>query len=188
MKKMSFYQRVCAQDANPVSFLLHVVGFFGAAYYLWYQNWEWAVLFGIVLPLIGHIYAWFNEKGKTVKMTMFREVMYAHAEPVNSVLHLIAGILAVMGFWGHNYLYLAGALGAIALGHLFGAAFMTEIAPKLVKRLTILDLMLIKFSTFFFGVLVGAYGFAFVLQFRWWFAAAVLIFAARPFAHFMLHD
>jgi len=185
---MTFFQRVCAQDANPVNFLLHMIGLVGGAFYLWNQNWQWAVLFGLILPVVGHMYAWFNEKGKSVKMTFLREVMYSHAEPVNAVLHSIGIILAAMGFWYHDYLYLCGAVAVIGVGHLFGSAFMNEIAPKLVKKLTILDLMLIKLSTFLFGALVGAYGFGFVLEFRWWFAALVVVFAARPFAHFMLHD
>ena len=187
MKKMTSCQRLCAQDANPVNFLLHVVGFIGAAYYLWNQNWQWALLF-LVLPVVGHMYGWFNEKGKAPKMTFFRELMYSHSEPVNCILHLIAVVLAVMGFWHHSYLYLGGAIAAVATGHLFGAAFMTEVAPKLIKQLNVLDLMLIKFSTFLFGMLAGAYAFGFVLEFRWWFAGLVLVLAARPFAHFMMHD
>lgn len=188
MKKMTCFQRACAQDANPVSFLLHLVGFVGAAYYLWNQEWEWALLFGLALPLAGHFYAWFTEKGKPARMTFFREVMYSHSEPVNAVLHLIGFVLLVMGFWNHSYLYLGGAIAVMAVGHLFGASFMTEVTPKLVRKLNTLDLMLIKFSTFLFGMLVGAYAFGFVLQYRWWVAALVVVFAARPFAHFMLHD
>jgi hypothetical protein len=188
MKKMTYFQRVNAHHANPVNFLLHLIGIIGAAYYLWNQNWEWAVLFGLVIPFIGGVYAWFNEKGKPVKMTMLREVMLSHAEPVNAMMHVIGIVLAVMGFWNHDYLYLAGAVAVISVGHLFGTTLMTNVSPKLTKKLTVLDIMLIKYSMLLLGVLIGAYGAEFVLQYRWWFAAAVLVFTARPFAHFMLHD
>ena len=187
-KKMTFYEKVNAQGANPVNFLLHIVGFVGGAYYLWIANWEWAVLFGIGLPVVGHVYAWFTEKGKAVPNSMLRELMYSHSEPVNAVLHFIGLVLAIMGFWNHDFVYLGGAVVLCALGHLFGATLMTDVAPKMVKRLTVMDMMLVKYSSLAFGLLIGAYASDYVVMYRWWVLAFVLVFAARPFAHFFLKD
>lgn len=188
MKKLSFYQRVNAQAANPVNFLLHLIGLIGGAYYLWNQNWQWAAAFGLFLPFIGGVYAWYTEKGKNVKMGMVRELCLSHAEPVNTVLHLIGLILAVMGFWNRDYLLLGGAVIAVSLGHLFGAALMTEVMPKMIKRLTVLDLMLMKYSSLLFGLLVGAYAMPFVLDFQWWIVGLMVVLGARPFAHFFMNE
>lgn len=182
------YHKVHAQKANPVNFLLHVVGIVGAAYYLWFNNWQWALLFGLVLPLVGHIYAWVNEKGHNPKMTMFREVMLGHAEPINATMHLIAAVLAVYGFWYHDYYYLAGAVAVGAIGHLFGTALMTNVAPKMIKKLNVLDLALIKYGSLVVGLIVGAYAAEFVITYVWWFVGAAVIMAARPVAHFFFND
>ncbi len=188
MKNMSPYQRVSAQTANPVNFLLHLIGFIGAGYYLWNQNWQWAVLFGVLLPFIGHVYTWFAEKGKNVPMNLWREIWLSHAEPVNTALHLIGFVLAVIGFWRHDYYYLAGAVAAMCVGHLFGSALMTNVMPRMIKRLGVLDLMLIKVGAFAFGILVGGYASAFVMDFRWWILGVVVVASARPFAHFFMSE
>jgi len=188
MKKMSNYHKVHAQCANPVNFLLHIIGVAGAAYYLWLNNWQWAVLFGVLLPLVGHIYAWINEKGKAPKMTMLREIMLGHAEPVNATMHLIGAVLAVYGFWHHDYYYLAGALIVIAIGHLFGTTLMTQVTPKMIKRLNVLDLALVKYSSMVCGLIIGAYAHEFIVGHIWWFVAAFFVLLARPFAHFFLND
>lgn len=188
MKKMTLLQKVCAQKANPVNLLLHLIGLVGAAYYLWLNNWEWAVLFGVVLPLVGQTYAWFVEKGHAHKMTMLREVMLSHAEPVSATMHLIALVLAVYGFWNHDYYYLGGAIMVCAIGHLFGTTLMTDVAPKMVKKLNVLDLALIKYGSIVFGLIVGAYASEFVIAYVWWFVAALFVFSARPFVHFFVKD
>ena len=83
---------------------------------------------------------------------------------------------------------LAGAVVACGVGHLFGSTLMTTVMPRMIKRLGVLDLMLMKMGTFAFGVLVGGYVSGFVMDFRWWLLGVVVVASARPFAHFFMSE
>lgn len=55
-EKANWFEKRIFEHANPVTFVLHILGAIPLVYGLWNQNSGFIVL-GIVLPWIGHIYS-----------------------------------------------------------------------------------------------------------------------------------
>lgn len=179
-------QKLALQKANPINFLLHVIGIVGAIYFLWEQNWVLALVLVILFPGVGSLYAWQVEKNKNVKMTLFREVMIAHAHPVNAFFHGVMLILLVIGLWTHDWYFIGAAIVAVCFGHLFGTAYMKEVAPARLKRLTLMDMGLIKMAMILAGAVLGAYLSAFVMQHLSWIVLAFVLLIIGPDYKFFL--
>ena len=60
-KESTWFERRILEHANPVHFVLAVVGMIIGLYGLWLHDWT-MVAIGMGLNLLGHMYTWFSRK------------------------------------------------------------------------------------------------------------------------------
>lgn len=116
---LNLLERIMVQHAHPVKLVLEVIGIMWAIYFLWQGNWQWAIVSGIGLPLLGTILVWGRDE-RRLTGTWLGKVMLMHAHPLNFVLHLVGFVPMVYGLWLHDTVYILAGLTAVILGHLWG--------------------------------------------------------------------
>jgi len=116
---MNKLQKWYGQHAHPVASILHIIGFMWAIYFLWQRNWILALIFAMVLPAIGGIYAIRDEKGKRVPLTPFRKFLMGHARPLSILFQIPGYILIIYGLWIHSTVYILLSISFFLLGTLF---------------------------------------------------------------------
>ena len=77
-----------------------------AVYFLWQGNWILALIFVIVLPAVGGIYAMQDEKGKNIPLTPLRKLLIGHAKPLSILFQIPGYILIIYGLWIHSTIYI----------------------------------------------------------------------------------
>jgi len=116
---MNKLQKWYGQHAHPVAFTFHIIGGMWAIYFLWQRNWILALIFVIVLPAIGGIYAMWDEKGKKIPLTPLRKLLIGHAKPLSILFQIPGYILIIYGLWIHSTIYILLSISFFLLGNLF---------------------------------------------------------------------
>lgn len=123
---MNKLQKWWGQHANPAAFILHIIGFMWAVYFLWQGNWILALVSVIVLPGIGGIYAMRDEKGKKITLTPLRKLLIGHAKPLSILFQIPGYILIIYGLWIHSTIYILLSISFFLLGNLFALEKITR--------------------------------------------------------------
>lgn len=116
---MNKLQKWYGQHAHPVTSIFHIIGFMWAIYFLWQRNWIFALIFVIVLPMVGGIYGMLDEKGKKVPLTPFRKLLIGHARPLSILFQIPGYILIIYGLWLHNTIYILLSISSFLLAVFF---------------------------------------------------------------------
>ena len=116
---MNKLQKWWGQHAHPVAFILHIMGGMWAVYFLWQRNWILALIFVMVLPAIGGIYAMWDEKGKKIPLTPFRKYFIGHARPLSILFQIPGYVLIIYGLWIHSTIYILLSISFYLLAMLF---------------------------------------------------------------------
>lgn len=115
---MNTLQKLMLEHLHPVKFILETIGTIWAVYFLWNQNWLWALVFGLGLPLLSTILLW-NKKLPDSR-SGYAKLALIHAHPLNLILHLIGGAVAIYGIWMHGSIAILLGVTIILVGHLWG--------------------------------------------------------------------
>ena len=115
---MTKFQRVLVGHAHPVNVVLHALGISWALYFLWQNNWYWAAIFGLGLPIVGSLAVWGMEKELT--KTPLGQLMLVHEHPVNLGFHISGWVLLAYGVWIHESTIILTAVSLGLIGHLWG--------------------------------------------------------------------
>ena len=116
---MNKLQKWYGQHAHPVAFIFHIIGFMWAVYFLWQRNWIFALIFVLILPAIGGIYATLDEKSKKIHLTPFRKLLIGHAQPWSILFQIPGYILLIYGLWIHSTIYILLSISSFLLAALF---------------------------------------------------------------------
>ena len=116
---MNKLQKWYGLHAHPVTFILHIIGFMWAVYFLWQRNWIFTLIFGVGLPAIGGIYAIHNEKSKKIPLTPLRKFLMGHARPLSVLFQIPGYIFVIYGLWIHSTIYILVSISFLLLGTLF---------------------------------------------------------------------
>lgn len=116
---MTFFERIFAQHAHPTKLILETLGALWAVYFLWQQNWIWALIFVIVLPILGTILVW-GKNEEQLSQTTLGKFMLTHTHPLNALFHIIGAVPLAYGLWVHSALYIFLGISGVVIGHLWG--------------------------------------------------------------------
>lgn len=116
---MNFLERIMVQHAHPTKLILELVGIIWGVYFLWQQNWVWAVILGLGLPTLGTILVWGKDE-EQLAATLLGKVMLMHAHPMNFLLHIVGFIPLVYGLWTHLPIPILTGITVIVIAHLWG--------------------------------------------------------------------
>lgn len=116
---MNKLEKLYGQHANPITLILHIIGFMWAIYFLWQGNWILALIFIIILPLIGGIYGILDERGKKIPLTPFRKCLMGHTRPLSILFQIPGYVFMVYGVWVHSNFYILLSISSFLLATLF---------------------------------------------------------------------
>ena len=116
---MNKLQKWYGQHAHPVAFIFHIIGGMWAVYFLWQRNWILALIFVMILPAIGGIYAIQDEKGKKIPLTPLRKLLIGHARPLSGLFQIPGYVSVIYGLWIHSTIYILLSISFFLLGELF---------------------------------------------------------------------
>lgn len=115
---MNTLQKLMLEHLHPAKFILETIGTVWAVYFLWNQNWLWAAIFGLGLPLASTLMVW-NKKLPDLR-TGYAKLALIHAHPLNLTLHIVGGAVALYGVWMHETITILVGVSIILLGHIWG--------------------------------------------------------------------
>lgn len=107
------------QHLHPTKFILELIGIMWATYFLWQQNWLWAVVAGFGLPILGSILTW-RVNTDQLRKSSYARLVLIHAHPLNILLHIVGAAITVYGLWNHQTLVILSGISVLILGHVWG--------------------------------------------------------------------
>lgn len=115
---MNTLQKLMLEHLHPAKFILETIGTIWAVYFLWNQDWLWAIVFGLGLPLISTILLW----GKKLpdSRSGYAKLALIHAHPLNLSFHVIGAAIGVYGVWNHDTVFILVGITVILIGHVWG--------------------------------------------------------------------
>ncbi len=109
---MNWLEKRAIRDSHPVAFTLDIVGITLGIFGLWNHDVAYILTGLIILPLIGHIYAYLGQN-------KIRSLMLNHLHPVNIATHISGFFIGVYGLWQHNYSLIIISIALMIIGHIY---------------------------------------------------------------------
>ena len=123
MKKYKTLEKIMLFHAEPVNFILNVIGILFFIMFLWKHSF-WYFLLSLILAIIiiGYAFGPGGFKSKRYedkKLTSLEKFFLGHTKPVNGVLHILSIIILILSFWKHSWSGILIAAVVMAIGHLY---------------------------------------------------------------------
>lgn len=118
-RNFSAMERWVLRRAHPVAIVLDLIGSIWAIYFLWLQNWQYALGIIVLERVISILLVWkvnLNELANTA----IGKIALLHLHPFNFTVQLVGLIIALIGVWQHSTVYTLAGISLIVLGHFFG--------------------------------------------------------------------
>jgi hypothetical protein len=116
---MTFFQRAYVQATHPRYAALYGIALAWSAYFLWSQNWIWALAVVVLGKSMALATVW-NEDTSRMVRTGYGKLILAHRHPVNYALHVVGLVGVAYGLWTHAGAWILAGLSVTTLGHLWG--------------------------------------------------------------------
>lgn len=115
----SFLERVILRRSHPVSIIFDVIGLIWMTYFLWQNNWRYA-LAAIVAERIVAVSTVWRIDFDALAATTLGKLGLLHLHPFNLIIQIIGTAGTIWALWNHSTLYILAGLSLIILGHSFG--------------------------------------------------------------------
>jgi hypothetical protein len=118
-KEFSMMQRMALRAAHPVSIIFYFVGAMWSIFYLWNQNWVFALAIFVAARALGFA-AVRHTHLQEMSETLLGKMALLHLHPANLAVQFIGAIVCLAGVWMHTTETILGGASLIAAGHAFG--------------------------------------------------------------------
>ena len=112
---------------HPRKIVFDSVGAIWSGYFLWNQNWHYALAAYLIMGILG-LYFTRNIDSDLMAQTTIGRIGLLHAHPINFSLNMIGLIFLIYGMWMHEERSILIGVSTIILGHFFG---WTQVNSKL---------------------------------------------------------
>lgn len=117
--RYTWLERLTLRKFHPRKIFFDLASGMWAVYFLWYQDWQRALLVGLTISLLGYISVW-NVDVEKMSETPLGKLALLHLHPFNLITQLIGLVPLVYGIWIHSTEYILGGLSIVMIGHAYG--------------------------------------------------------------------
>jgi hypothetical protein len=118
-RTFNWMERYMIRRFHPRRILLDAAVLPWAVYFLWQNEWQWAVLAMIISGVAGMI-ATSSVDAEKYGRTIFGEMALLHLHPTNIVVQFAGIAVLIWALWAHSTPGILGGLSVVFLGHLVG--------------------------------------------------------------------
>lgn len=104
---------------HPVSIIFDLIGFVWFSYFIWTNDWQYAVATIIFSRLFAAGISWDTDVFSISQTTLGRLALL-HLHPVNITIHSLGFAILIYGIWTHGAMAMLFGFSGIMLGHCFG--------------------------------------------------------------------
>lgn len=115
----TFLERIVLMRFHPISLLFSVTGLIWFSYFLWQNNWQYALAVMVAARLLALSIVWRIDY-KAMAATPMGKLGLLHIHPVNLVIQIAGAVAAVWALWTHSTPVLLAGISVLILGHAFG--------------------------------------------------------------------
>lgn len=113
--------------SHPRKMIFDLTGAIWSVYFLWNQNWQYALTSFLVMGILGLFFTR-NIDSDLMAQTTIGRIGLLHAHPINLTLNLIGLFFLIYGIWMHEEKSILIGVSTIIMGHFFG---WTQVNSKL---------------------------------------------------------
>lgn len=117
--EFSFLERLILRRFHPISILFDTTGVIWVTYFLWQNNWQYALAVIVVERLLAVSIVRRTDL-KAMAATPLGKLALLHLHPLNLVVQIVGAAATVWALWTHSTLFILAGLSVLILGHSFG--------------------------------------------------------------------
>lgn len=115
----TFFEKLILRRFHPISLLFDTVGLIWVTYFLWQNNWQYAL--GVVLAerLLASSIVW-RIDFQAMATTTLGKLALLHLNPFNMGIQIVGTVVTIWALWDHSTAIILLGVSTLILGHTFG--------------------------------------------------------------------
>ena len=110
----TFFEKLILRRFHPISLLFETSGLIWVTYFLWQNNWQYALGAILATRLLSSSIVW------RIDLQALGRLGLLHLNPFNMGIQIVGTLLTIWALWDHSKVFILLGVSIIILGHSFG--------------------------------------------------------------------